>query len=135
MAHPWHHAVSSARRHGGSPEDYLGVHEWFDESKAHHGDFRHRALRHHTAGVFECERVFGVTLENSDGRTIPVRWIAEQHVIEDVGFLPSPSQWLSAIAAEQSTDSKEPSGRRLCDVSSRSGWECSVAYARPFGQE
>jgi hypothetical protein len=40
MAHPWHHAVSSARRHGGAPEDYLAIHEWFDASKAHHGDFR-----------------------------------------------------------------------------------------------
>jgi len=61
MAHPWHHAVSSARKHGGAPEDYLAIHEWFDASKAHHGDFRHRALRHHTAGVFECEAHFGVT--------------------------------------------------------------------------
>src|SRR3954462_15997474 len=29
-----HHAVSSARKHGGEPEDYLAVHEWFDASKA-----------------------------------------------------------------------------------------------------
>lgn len=100
MAHPWHHAVSSARRHGGSPEDYLAIHEWFDASKEHHGDFRHRAYRHHTAGVFECERAFGVTIENSDGRTIPVRWIAEQHVKEDLGFVPSLSQWLTRIEAE-----------------------------------
>ena len=64
MAHPWHHAVSSARKHGGVPEDYLAIHEWFDASKAHHGDFRHRALRHHTLGVFECEREFGVTLDD-----------------------------------------------------------------------
>ena len=25
MAHPWHHAVSSARKHGGVPEDYLDL--------------------------------------------------------------------------------------------------------------
>ena len=97
MAHPWHHAVSSARKHGGAPEDYLPIHEWFDASKAHHGDFRHRALRHHTLGVFECEREFGATLETSDGRTIPVRWIAEQHVNEDLGHVPTVTQWLSAI--------------------------------------
>jgi hypothetical protein len=100
MAHPWYHAVSSARKHGGAAEDYLAVHEWFDASKEHHGDFRHRALRHHTAGVFECERAFGVTLTNSDGRRIPVRWIAEQHVVEDLGFVPSPTQWLAAIEPE-----------------------------------
>jgi hypothetical protein len=62
-----------------------------------HGDFRHRALRHHTQGIFECERVFGQTIANSGGREIPVRWVAEQHVIEDLGFLPTLSDWLSCI--------------------------------------
>ena len=100
MAHPWHHAVSSARKLGGTPEDYLAVHEWFDASKAHHADFRHRALRHHTAGIFECEAAFGTTIENSEGRAIPVRWIAEQHVVEDLGFIPSVSEWLSAIESQ-----------------------------------
>ena len=113
MAHPWHHAVSSARKHGGRPDYYLRVHAWFDESKAHHGDFRHRALRHHTAGVFECEGVFGATLVNSDGRTIPVRWVAEQHVVEDLGFLPSLSQWLSAITAEPWMMRSRPLSRQL----------------------
>jgi hypothetical protein len=70
---------------------------WFDSSKEMHGDFRHRALRHHTQGVFECERVFGQMITNSGGREIPVRWVAEQHVIEDLGFLPTLSDWLSCI--------------------------------------
>jgi len=30
MAHPWHHAVSSARKYGGKPEDYLEIHSWLD---------------------------------------------------------------------------------------------------------
>jgi hypothetical protein len=47
MAHPWHHAVSSARKYGGRPEDYLEIHGWFDASKSQFADFRHRALRHH----------------------------------------------------------------------------------------
>jgi Domain of unknown function (DUF6915) len=113
MAHPWHHAVSSARRHGGKPEDYLAIHSWFDESKAHHGDFRHRALRHHTAGIFECEVHFGTTIENSAGKKIPTRWIAEQHVTEDLGFLPSLSQWLSAIVAEPWMMRSRPLSREL----------------------
>jgi hypothetical protein len=113
MAHPWHHAISSARKHGGKPEDYLAIHEWFDASKAHHGDFRHRALRHHTAGVFECEAVFGTTLENSDGRELPVRWIAEQHVVEDLGFIPSVSDWLSTIEAEPWMSRSRRLSRRL----------------------
>ena len=113
MAHPWHHAVSSARRHGGEPDDYLAVHEWFDASKAHHGDFRHRALRHHTAGIFECEAAFGVTLRNSAGRTIPVRWIAEQHVREDLGFVPSVSDWLERIEAAPWMMRARPLSREL----------------------
>jgi len=32
MAHPNLHAKSSARKWGGKPEDYLHIHEWFDEN-------------------------------------------------------------------------------------------------------
>ena len=80
MAHPYHHAISSARKWGGEPEDYQKIHDWFDESKAHMADFRHRALRHHTEGIFMAERIFGVTIVNSAGRVVPVRYIGEQHV-------------------------------------------------------
>ncbi|HTZ62680.1 MAG TPA: hypothetical protein VMB51_01095 [Solirubrobacteraceae bacterium] len=97
MANPYHHALSSQRRWGGKVGDYLAIHSWFDESKEHHGDFRHRALRHHTQGIFEAERVFGQTITLSSGRAIPTRWIAEQHVIEDCGRIPSLSDWLSRI--------------------------------------
>jgi hypothetical protein len=54
-------------------------------------------LRHHSHGVFECERLFGTTLELSTGRTIPLRWVAEQHVVEDVGCIPTLGDWLSCI--------------------------------------
>ena len=30
MAHPLHHAESSARKFGGTPADYQAVHDWFD---------------------------------------------------------------------------------------------------------
>mgnify|MGYP005749729657 FL=1 len=30
MAHPLHHAESSARKFGGVPDDYQFVHDWFD---------------------------------------------------------------------------------------------------------
>ena len=90
MAHPLHHAESSARKFGGKPTDYQVIHDWFDASKAHMAFFTHRALRHHTQGIFEAERVFGLTITNSAGRSIPVRWIGEQHVKEDCqGRIPS----------------------------------------------
>ena len=96
--HPYHHAQSSAKKHGGEPRDYQYIHNWFDETKAFFGDARHRALRHHTAGIFWCEEQFGTTMCNSAGKHIPVRLVAEQHVMEDMGFLPTPEWWLSKMA-------------------------------------
>lgn len=89
MAHPLKHAQSSAKKFGEQAGDYLAVHQWFDESKAFFGDFRHRALRHHAEGIFLSERIFGVAITNSDGNQVPVGHIGEQHVREDLGFPPS----------------------------------------------
>lgn len=97
MAHAYHHAVSSAKKYGGIPEDYLELHQWMDGSKEHMADFRHRALRHHSEGIYMMERLFGVTIKNSAGRNVPVRFIGEQHVIEDLGRIPTVSDWLSQI--------------------------------------
>ena len=93
----YYHALSSARKFGGVADDYVEIHTWFDESKAHMADFRHRALRHHSQGIFECERRFGVTIVNSDLRKVPVRAIGEQHVMEDMGRIPSLQDWLGEI--------------------------------------
>ncbi len=61
MAHGYHHAVSSARRWGGTPDEFVFIHTWFDGSKEQMADFRHRALRHHLEGIWLSERLFGVT--------------------------------------------------------------------------
>jgi hypothetical protein len=97
MAHPYHHAVRSARLFGGVPDDYLAIHDWFDESKAHFTDVRHRALRHHSEGIFLCEAIFGTTLTNSVGKSIPVRVIGEQHVKDDLGWIPCVKDWLQHL--------------------------------------
>lgn len=97
MAHPIRHAESSARKFGGKAEDYLPIHNWFDESKAFIADFRHRALRHHAEGIFLCERIFGAAITNSEGKKVPVRYIGEQHVREDLGRIPTAQDWLSQI--------------------------------------
>jgi hypothetical protein len=101
VAHPWKHAQSSAKRFGGKPEDYLPIHTWFDESKAFLADFRHRALRHHTEGIFLCGKIFGVTITNNEGKEIPVRYIGEQHVKEDLGRIPTAQDWLTQIKPER----------------------------------
>ena len=100
MADAFHHAVSSARKWGGTYEDYLAVHQWFDESKMIICDFRHRALRHHAEGIALCVQIFGPALTISTGRMIPTRWVAEQHVKEDFGRIPSFVDWVRAIKAE-----------------------------------
>lgn len=100
MAHPLFHAQSSARKYGGVPADYQAIHSWFDESKAFLADVRHRALRHHAEGIFLCERIFGLSITNSDGREVPVRFIGEQHVLEDLGRIPTASDWLREITLQ-----------------------------------
>jgi hypothetical protein len=100
MADAFHHAVSSARNWGGTAEDYLAVHQWFDESKMITCDFRHRALRHHAEGITLCVQIFGPTITTSVGRQVPTRWVAEQHVKEDFGWIPSFVDWVRSIKAE-----------------------------------
>ena len=100
MAHCYFHALSSVRKWGGGIDDYLPLHQWFDQSKAILADPRHRALRHHAEGIFMLETVFGATLINADGRTIPVRLIGEQHVREDLGSIPSFADWARQISPQ-----------------------------------
>jgi hypothetical protein len=100
MGHPYHHALSSVRKWGGTADEYLPLHQWLDASKMLVADFRHRALRHHAQGIFEMERVYGVTLTLSTGRVVPVRLVGEQHIIEDLGFIPSFADWVRCIRPE-----------------------------------
>lgn len=94
---PWHHAVSSARKWGGKPEDFIAIHDWFDETKSFTGDWTHRALRHHSAGVQWCIERFGHVVLNSSGQSVPVKMIAEQHVEEDCGFVPTVADYLKCL--------------------------------------
>jgi hypothetical protein len=96
---PWHHAVSSAKKWGGVPNDYIELHDWFDATKQFTGDWTHRALRHHSLGVQEAIEKFGHSIPNSLGQDIPTKLIAEQHVIEDCGFIPTPKDYLDILAA------------------------------------
>jgi hypothetical protein len=47
-----------------------------------------------------AEIIFGSTITLSTDRVIPVRWIGEQHVREDLGFIPSFADWVKAIRPE-----------------------------------
>ena len=100
MAHPFHHALSSAKKWGGEPEDYLLLHQFMDQSKAVEADFRHRAALHHSFGIHMLEQHFGPVITISTGRTVPVRFIGEQHVIQDLGRIPTLSDWTRCIRPE-----------------------------------
>lgn len=95
MAHPNQHAKSSAKKFGGLPEDYMHIHNWFDETKGWIAHSAHRMFRHHSEGIFECEKIFGASFKNSDGNTVYTRYVGEQHVREDCnGHIPCAKEWL-----------------------------------------
>ena len=97
MPKPLIHARSSARRFGGVPEDYLAIHEKMDSTKSAHATVAHRVVFHSAFGIFLIEELFGRTLTNTDGREVFVRDVAEQHVLEDLGRIPSLSDWLGEM--------------------------------------
>ena len=86
---PFQHCKNSARKYGGVPEDYVPVHNFFDETKAHVPDVRHRTILHNSYGIWLAERIFGTTVTNSEGKKVSVRDLGEDHVIEDLGFIPT----------------------------------------------
>lgn len=102
MAHPYEHSKSSVKKWGGKPEDYLRIHEWFDESKAWVAHSKHRLFRHHSEGIFECEKRFGISFTNSDHRVVYTRYVGEQHVREDCnGYIPTAKEWIDNLGTPQ----------------------------------
>ena len=102
MSKPWIHSLSSVRRWGGLPTDYLPIHNFMDSSKGAIADNRHRVFFHNSfaiqpGGVLEL--IFGVTIKNSDGRDVCVRDIGEQHILEDFRqkFIPTPQDYLTCM--------------------------------------
>lgn len=100
MAKPYIHALSSVKKFGGCVEDYIEIHNLMDSSKSVMSDVRHRALTHNAWFIGHIlEKIFGVTITNSDGKKVSVRDIGEQHVAEDFGnkFIPSAQDWLEKV--------------------------------------
>ena len=91
------HAKGSVRRWGGEIQDYLPIHDFIDSSKAVMPDMRHRALLHSAFGIYIVEKVFGHILVNSDGKEVSTRDIAEKHVIEDMGTIPTAESYLKHL--------------------------------------
>lgn len=97
---PYLHAIISSKKHGGTPEDYIKIHDFIDSSKAHVPDMRHRALLHSSFGCYLTEQMFGHNITNSEGKQISVRDLAEEHIIQDLGFIPTVEQYLSNMVLQ-----------------------------------
>lgn len=97
MSNPLVHAERSAKKWGGRPEDYLAIHQWLDATKAHLPDNRHRMVLHNGFGIALAEQVFGAAIDNANGKRVFVRDIAEQHVLEDLGCIPSLAECLKEL--------------------------------------
>lgn len=97
---PYNHARNSVRKWKGVEDDYMPIHEFIDSSKAHYADMRHRALLHTSFGCYLAELVFGTMITNSSGIKVSVRDVAEQHIIEDMGRIPSVSHFLDNMTLQ-----------------------------------
>jgi hypothetical protein len=99
--HPIIHAKSSAKKFGGTWEEYIDIHNWFDFTKSWCGHSLHRMWRHHSEGIFEMEKIFGMSFINSEGKTVYTRYIGEQHVREDCNnYIPTAKEWVDAIESK-----------------------------------
>lgn len=94
---PLEHAKRSEKRYGGKWEDYISVHNFLDSSKEVEPTIKHRMMYHHTTGIFLCEKIFGVAIVNSDDKLVSVRSIAEEHILEDLGFIPTIQDWYKLV--------------------------------------
>ncbi|MDE3194897.1 MAG: hypothetical protein KGN84_01020 [Acidobacteriota bacterium] len=105
------HSESSARRFGGTPEDYVAIHKFLDQSKLYIADWRHRALLHNTFGVALAEQFFGDLYKRpSDGESVATRTVAEVHILEDMQAILTPAEflrempirrWMNGLTLEQ----------------------------------
>lgn len=94
MASPYKHSLNSVKKWGGKTEAFLPIHKFLDSTKLHLTTWQHRCILHSTFGVDICEQVFGDVIDNGEGKLIEVRYIAIQHIIEDLGFVPTIKEWL-----------------------------------------
>jgi len=88
------HASQSVKQYGGKLEDYLELHQlMLEPSKTPAG----RAIFHSSFGTYIVENILGITLQNSAGRLLATRDVAEQHILRIYRKIPTLSDWLNPI--------------------------------------
>lgn len=97
---PFLHSRIHAKKYGGIPSDYEDIDTFIDSSKMALPDMRHRAILHSAFGCFIVEQVFGITRTNSDGISYSPRDVAEDHIIQDLGFIPTVEAYLQNMTLQ-----------------------------------
>lgn len=92
---PFLHGRIHAKKYGGVPDDYADIDDFIDSSKTAFPDIRHRAILHSCFGCHLVEVVFGRTRFNSAGIEYSPRDVAEDHIIQDLGFIPTVEKYLN----------------------------------------
>lgn len=91
---PFLHSKIHVKKYGGVPEDYADIDDFIDSTKQAVADVRHRAILHSAFGCFLVEKVFGRTRINSAGKEYSPRDVAEDHIQQDLGFIPTMEHYL-----------------------------------------
>lgn len=116
--HPYDHARSSARLHGGTWQDYFALHAWFDATKSLLCRFTHRALRHHIEGAREAVAIFGPSVLNSDNTRVSTEQLGMQHLEEDCTHPSEATVWLIDFDMPDWLPIAEPDSAELANASS-----------------
>lgn len=98
---PFKHAKLSAKKYGGTMQDYMDIHNFIDSTKACVPDVRHRTILHSSWGCWMVEEKFGAVAINSDGKEFSPRDVAEDHIIQDLGFLPTMQDYLQHMEPQE----------------------------------
>lgn len=97
---PFIHASQDVKLFGGELEDYMDIHEFIDSSYHVMPDIRHRAMLHNQFGLMMVERLFGQYRVNSAGKKYSPRAVAENHILADVGFIPTAEHYLKNMSIQ-----------------------------------
>lgn len=135
MSKPIYHAISSSKKYGGKPEEYIDIHDFMDSSKGALPDNRHRALTHNSWFIsVVIEKVFGFQRTNSDGRIYSTRQIAEDHVLEDYNmkYIPTAQDFLGNMSWQEWMDNGKkgfpPSHAKIAEGNNTKGESRFISF-------
>lgn len=94
---PIYHAKLSVKYFGGEDSNYLKVHQFLDQTKAFIPDRRHRLILHNAFGISLCEQALGPAIVLANGKEVATRTVAERHIIEDLGVIPTLEQCMKDL--------------------------------------